>query len=110
MPELPEVETVRRELEPTLVGARILRVELRRPDLRIPFPKDFAKKLRGRRIDGLARRAKYLVASLDDGAALILHLGMSGSFRIEASEARARGARRETHWRIRLAAFKNPGA
>lgn len=85
MPELPEVETVRRGLEPILVGARILRVELRRPDLRIPFPKDFAKKLRGRRIERLDRRAKYLIVSLDDGAALILHLGMSGSFRIDAS-------------------------
>jgi formamidopyrimidine-DNA glycosylase len=84
MPELPEVETVRRGLAPVLVGARILRVELRRPDLRFPFPPDFAKNLRGRRITGLNRRAKYLVAPLDDGAALIAHLGMSGAFRIEA--------------------------
>ncbi|MDI9849874.1 bifunctional DNA-formamidopyrimidine glycosylase/DNA-(apurinic or apyrimidinic site) lyase [Rhodoblastus sp. 17X3] len=83
MPELPEVETVRRGLAPTLVGARIARVELRRPDLRFPFPPDFAKLLQGRRILGLERRAKYLIASLDDGAALIAHLGMSGSFRIE---------------------------
>ena len=86
MPELPEVETVRRGLAPTLVGARILRVELRRRICGFPFPKDFAKKLRGRRIDSLNRRAKYLIAALDDGAALIAHLGMSGSFRIEASE------------------------
>lgn len=84
MPELPEVETVRRGLAPTLVGATISRVELRRPDLRFPFPEGFAESLRGRRIDGLRRRAKYLIATLDDGAALIAHLGMSGSFRIEA--------------------------
>jgi formamidopyrimidine-DNA glycosylase len=85
MPELPEVETVRRGLAPTLVGARILQVELRRPDLRFPFPPNFAEKLRGRRIESLGRRAKYLIAALDDGMALIAHLGMSGSFRIEAS-------------------------
>jgi formamidopyrimidine-DNA glycosylase len=83
MPELPEVETVRRGLSPTLVGARIERVELRRPDLRFPLPQDFARRLEGRRIMGLERRAKYLVAPLDDGGALIAHLGMSGSFRIE---------------------------
>jgi formamidopyrimidine-DNA glycosylase len=83
MPELPEVETVRRGLAPILVGARIFRVELRRPDLRFPFPPDFVKNLQGRRITGLNRRAKYLVATLDDGAALIAHLGMSGAFRIE---------------------------
>jgi formamidopyrimidine-DNA glycosylase len=86
MPELPEVETVRRGLAPTLVGARIERVEVRRPDLRIPFPKDFAKKLKGRRIERLDRRAKYLIVALDDGVALILHLGMSGSFRVETTD------------------------
>jgi formamidopyrimidine-DNA glycosylase len=83
MPELPEVETVRRGLAPTLVGARVRRVELRRADLRFPFPADFAERLTGRRIESLGRRAKYLIAALDDGAALIAHLGMSGSFRIE---------------------------
>ncbi len=87
MPELPEVETVRRGLAPTLVGARILRVELRRPDLRFPFPENFAQALQGRRIASLDRRAKYLVARLDDGAALIAHLGMSGAFRIELQDA-----------------------
>lgn len=86
MPELPEVETVRRGLAPTLVGARILRVELRRPDLRFPFPKNFAKSLQGRCITSLNRRAKYLIAALDDGAALIAHLGMSGAFRIEEQD------------------------
>jgi formamidopyrimidine-DNA glycosylase len=85
MPELPEVETVRRGLAPILVGARIARVETRRPDLRAPFPKNFARNLQGRRVTALNRRAKYLIAELDDGAALIAHLGMSGSFRIEGA-------------------------
>lgn len=83
MPELPEVETVRRGLASALTGAIIARVELRRGDLRFPFPKDFEKRLAGRRIERLRRRAKYLVADLDDGAALVMHLGMSGSFRLE---------------------------
>jgi formamidopyrimidine-DNA glycosylase len=108
MPELPEVETVRRGLEPILVGARILRVELRRPDLRIPFPKDFAKKLRGRRIERLDRRAKYLIVSLDDGAALILHLGMSGSFRIEALEESQEEPFAEPMGAFALPRSKNP--
>ena len=86
MPELPEVETVRRGLAPILVGARIKRVELRRPDLRFPFPEKFAQRLQGRRIIGLDRRAKYLIAPLDDGAALIAHLGMSGAFRVEKAD------------------------
>ncbi|WP_298427153.1 bifunctional DNA-formamidopyrimidine glycosylase/DNA-(apurinic or apyrimidinic site) lyase [Rhodoblastus sp.] len=83
MPELPEVETVRRGLAPTLVGAHILRVDLRRKDLRFPFPKDFAARLLGRQIIALRRRAKYLIAEMSDGSALIAHLGMSGSFRLE---------------------------
>lgn len=85
MPELPEVETVRRGLAPALVGSCILRVEVRRQDLRRPFPKDFARRLQGRRINALGRRAKYLIASMDDGGSFIAHLGMSGSFRIENS-------------------------
>jgi formamidopyrimidine-DNA glycosylase len=83
MPELPEVETVRRGLAPALVGATIERVELRRHDLRFPFPERFASRLRGRRVHDLRRRAKYLIADLDDGYSLIMHLGMSGSFRID---------------------------
>jgi len=83
MPELPEVETVRRGLAGTMEGARLVAVEQRRPDLRFPFPDDFAARLTGRRIEALSRRAKYLVAHLDDGLALISHLGMSGSWRIE---------------------------
>ncbi|PNG25496.1 bifunctional DNA-formamidopyrimidine glycosylase/DNA-(apurinic or apyrimidinic site) lyase [Methylocella silvestris] len=83
MPELPEVETVRRGLEPVMVGARILSVDQRRPDLRFPFPDRFPERLAGRRILVLGRRAKYLLADLDDANVIIMHLGMSGSFRIE---------------------------
>jgi formamidopyrimidine-DNA glycosylase len=82
MPELPEVETVRRGLEPAMVGARLVRVEQRRPDLRFPFPPDFAARLEGRTIASLGRRAKYLVADLDDGVVLVMHLGMSGRFTV----------------------------
>jgi formamidopyrimidine-DNA glycosylase len=89
MPELPEVETVRRGLAPVLEGAVIERVELRRPDLRFPFSSRFAQRLKGRRITALRRRAKYLLADVDDGAVLLMHLGMSGSFRIEKEGGRA---------------------
>ena len=80
MPELPEVETVRRGLAPAMVGARFARVTLRRPDLRFPFPERFAKRLEGRAVLALDRRAKYLTAHLDSGDSLIMHLGMSGRF------------------------------
>lgn len=86
MPELPEVETIRRGLAPVLEGTIIEWVELRRPDLRYPLPPDFAARLRNRRVTILTRRAKYLLAELDDGAILLMHLGMSGSFRIEGPE------------------------
>lgn len=86
MPELPEVETVRRGLQPVLEGAHILHVEARRPDLRFPFPANFAERLTGRRITALGRRAKYLIMHMEGGPVLICHLGMSGSFRIEAAE------------------------
>ncbi len=82
MPELPEVETVRRGLQPAMEGRRIVRVELRRKDLRFPFQHDFAARLDGRVVQSLGRRAKYLVAELDSGDVLLMHLGMSGSFRI----------------------------
>ncbi len=84
MPELPEVETVRRGLQPVLEGARFVRVDQRRPDLRFPLPERFAARLEGRTVCALSRRAKYLLADLDNGDVLIAHLGMSGSFRIEA--------------------------
>ena len=87
MPELPEVETVRRGLVPVMVGATLVAVEQRRADLRFPFPERFAGRLTGRTIVTLERRAKYLRASLDDGVVLVMHLGMSGSFRIEAGGA-----------------------
>ena len=85
MPELPEVETVRLGLLPAMEGARFARVEQRRANLRVPFPERFAERLTGRAVTALSRRAKYLVADLDDGEALVMHLGMSGSFRIEAA-------------------------
>jgi formamidopyrimidine-DNA glycosylase len=83
MPELPEVETVRRGLEPAMVGARFSKVEQNRPDLRFPLPERFVERLRGRSVIALGRRAKYLLADLDDANVLVMHLGMSGSFRIE---------------------------
>src|SRR5262249_38971867 len=82
MPELPEVETVRLGLAPVLEGATFARVEQRRADLRFPLPKDFAKRLEGRKVVHLGRRAKYLLAELDDGETLAMHLGMTGRFSI----------------------------
>jgi formamidopyrimidine-DNA glycosylase len=87
MPELPEVETVRRGLEPALAGARLTRVEARRPDLRFPLPEGFVQRLTGARIDVLDRRAKYLLARLDRGDVLVMHLGMTGRFEIEGADA-----------------------
>ncbi len=78
MPELPEVETVMRGLGAALAGRRLARVEQRRPDLRFPLPERFAARLEGRRILGFGRRAKYILAELDDGATWLSHLGMSG--------------------------------
>jgi formamidopyrimidine-DNA glycosylase len=93
MPELPEVETVRRGLAPVMEGRVIERVEARRPDLRFPFPERFAERLAGRTVTSLGRRAKYLLADLDDGEVLVMHLGMSGSFRVLLPEmATAPGA------------------
>ena len=90
MPELPEVETVRRGLQPVLEGARLTRVEARRPDLRFPFPDGFVQRLTGARIETLERRAKYLLARLDRDETLVMHLGMTGRFEIEGGGARAR--------------------
>lgn len=81
MPELPEVETVRRGLEPLVTGATISAVTLNRPDLRFPFPADFAAHLTGQRITTLRRRAKYLLFGLSNGSALLSHLGMTGNYR-----------------------------
>jgi formamidopyrimidine-DNA glycosylase len=82
MPELPEVETVRRGLQPAMEGATIARAEVRRKDLRFPFQKDFVARLTGQTVTGLGRRAKYLMADLGSGDVLLMHLGMSGSFRV----------------------------
>ena len=86
MPELPEVETVRRGLDPHLAGARLVRVVARRPDLRFPLPDGFVQRLTGARVGSLARRAKYILAPLDRGDTLIIHLGMTGRFTIETGD------------------------
>jgi formamidopyrimidine-DNA glycosylase len=90
MPELPEVETVRRGLQPAMEGARFVAVETRRPDLRWPLPERMAARLQGRRVDALSRRAKYLMAELDSNEVLLMHLGMSGSFRTSMHGANER--------------------
>jgi len=89
MPELPEVETVRLGLAPVLVGNSFASVEQRRHDLRFPLPKHFAERLRGRTVDALDRRAKYLLARLDDGEVLVMHLGMTGRFSIDTANGRS---------------------
>jgi formamidopyrimidine-DNA glycosylase len=91
VPELPEVEAVRRTLAPAMVGRRIDAVELRRPDLRAPFPKGFARRLAGQTVVALTRRAKYLLASLSSGDTLLMHLGMSGAFRVIETAGRGPG-------------------
>ena len=92
MPELPEVETVRRGLQPALEGARFEHVLARRLDLRWPLPKDFVHRLEGNTVTGLGRRAKYLLADLSSGDVLLMHLGMSGSFRVvDAGKAKTPG-------------------
>jgi formamidopyrimidine-DNA glycosylase len=92
MPELPEVETVRRGLAPVVLGAGIDKVLLRRADIRFPFPASFERRLAGRRIVNMSRRAKYLLFGLDSGETLIAHLGMSGSFRIEKTTTSTPGS------------------
>ncbi len=82
MPELPEVETVRRGLAPHLQGAKIARLELRRKDLRFAFPDQFAERVNGSTVQALSRRAKYLLIELNNGQTIISHLGMSGSYKV----------------------------
>jgi formamidopyrimidine-DNA glycosylase len=84
MPELPEVETVRLGLLPVMEGHVLTDVETRRGDLRIPFPKDFVARTKGRKVKALRRRAKYLLADLDSGETLVIHLGMSGRMSVYA--------------------------
>jgi len=91
MPELPEIETIRRGLLPALKGKVIARVDLRRPDLRIPLPRDLKKRLEGVRIVDIGRRAKYLLIELESGDSCVVHLGMSGRLFIEKDAARPPG-------------------
>ncbi|MEZ5920256.1 MAG: bifunctional DNA-formamidopyrimidine glycosylase/DNA-(apurinic or apyrimidinic site) lyase [Parvularculaceae bacterium] len=85
MPELPEVETVRRGLEPAMVGAVITGAIARRPDLRFPLPPEFERRLKGAEVLSLRRRAKYLLCELSTGETLIMHLGMSGRFTVKGA-------------------------
>ena len=103
MPELPEVEAVRRRLAPVLTLARIADVDVRRPDLRVPFPRRFRARLVGQTVLTLTRRAKYLLAVLSSRETLIVHLGMSGSFRVDASPDNAAEPDRHDHVVFRLA-------
>ncbi|HEV7959819.1 MAG TPA: bifunctional DNA-formamidopyrimidine glycosylase/DNA-(apurinic or apyrimidinic site) lyase [Rhizomicrobium sp.] len=90
MPELPEVETVRLGLIPALEGRKILEALTRRGDLRVPFPPRFAERLKGRTVRALTRRAKYILAELDSGESLVIHLGMSGRISVYAEGRRQR--------------------
>jgi formamidopyrimidine-DNA glycosylase len=89
VPELPEVETVKRGLEPALVGRRFRRIELRRKDLRFPFPEGLAETMSGAAVESLERRAKYILVHCSNGKSLILHLGMTGRFTILQSDGRS---------------------
>jgi formamidopyrimidine-DNA glycosylase len=101
MPELPEVETVRLGLQPVLEGFRLTDVQTRRGDLRLPFPKDFVARTKGRAVKALRRRAKYILADLDSGETLVIHLGMSGRMSVfslvapAAADAPAPGQKRK---------------
>ncbi|KQW86634.1 bifunctional DNA-formamidopyrimidine glycosylase/DNA-(apurinic or apyrimidinic site) lyase [Brevundimonas sp. Root1279] len=86
MPELPEVETVRRGLQPVLEGARLSRVRQNRPDLRFPFPERFAERLEGATVERIDRRAKYLLMPLSTGETWVTHLGMTGRFTLDGSQ------------------------
>jgi formamidopyrimidine-DNA glycosylase len=86
MPELPEVETVRRGLEPVLAGARLSKVRQNRPDLRFPFPNDFPARLDGATVERIDRRAKYLLMPLSTGETWVTHLGMTGRFTLDGRQ------------------------
>ncbi|MCC5971265.1 MAG: bifunctional DNA-formamidopyrimidine glycosylase/DNA-(apurinic or apyrimidinic site) lyase [Pararhodobacter sp.] len=87
MPELPEVETVRRGLQPAMEGSRILRAEVRREGLRWPFPPGLGQRLKGARVERLRRRSKYILADLSTNETMLLHLGMSGRITLSGLEA-----------------------
>ena len=89
MPELPEVETVKRGLEPALLGRRFARIELRRKDLRFPFPDGFAEGMAGAVVEALERRAKYILVHCSNSKSLILHLGMTGRFTVVKPDGRS---------------------
>jgi formamidopyrimidine-DNA glycosylase len=97
VPELPEVETVRRMLEPAMRGSRFRRVIVNRPNLRIPFPAKFVDRLRGQHVDAVDRRGKYLTVLLSSGETLIMHLGMSGWFSVAPTRDRSREADPHDH-------------
>jgi formamidopyrimidine-DNA glycosylase len=92
LPELPEVEYVRRELQRAMAGARIEQVILRRANLRLPFATDFAERLEGQSVRAVTRRAKYLLVDLASGDVLVMHLGMSGWFNVQSAPGRERHA------------------
>ena len=116
MPELPEVEYVRRLLRRAMAGARIERVLLRRPNLRYAFPPDFVARLEGQQVHAVRRRAKYLLIDLASGDVLLMHLGMSGWFRVVRRAAAGRnGPPHETHDHVvfemsngRIVVFSDP--
>ena len=95
MPELPEVETVMRGLEPVMVGQKIRYADIRRPDLRWPFPEDMSQRLTGATILRLHRRSKYILCDLDRGETLLIHLGMSGRMTISHAGNECKGFIRE---------------
>lgn len=98
MPELPEVETVCRGLEPVMAGQVLDQVTLRRKNLRFPFPKDMAKRLQGKRIEAMNRRAKYILAHIEGGDILLMHLGMSGRFTIHTPQGEVPGQPGRFHY------------
>ncbi|BAE49436.1 Formamidopyrimidine-DNA glycosylase [Paramagnetospirillum magneticum AMB-1] len=98
MPELPEVETVARGLAQVWDGRRFVSVETRRAGLRVPFPKDFARRLTGRTVEAVGRRAKYLVVRLDGGLVMLGHLGMSGRMTIGALRNEPPGPHDHVEW------------
>jgi formamidopyrimidine-DNA glycosylase len=100
MPELPEVETVRRAIARALSGRKLSHVRVRRHDLRVPLPRDFARRLEGRRVQKVARRAKFLQIHLDGGEVLVAHLGMSGRMRLFKKPA----PKAERHDHVEIAA------
>ncbi|MGH6873728.1 MAG: DNA-formamidopyrimidine glycosylase family protein, partial [Aestuariivirgaceae bacterium] len=89
MPELPEVETVRRGLARAMLGHRITKVKLNRQDLRFPLPPGFAARVEGRTLEAVDRRGKYIIVALSGGESLLMHLGMSGRFTIFRKRGKA---------------------